>query len=308
MYHSFLIHSSADGHLGCFHCISFWSTHCFPAQQDVPGSNYTFPMPVLDSVIFPCEEGWAPKNWCFWTVGLKKTLESPLDCKEIQPVHSEGDQPWDFFGRTDAKAETPGLWPPHAKNWLIGKDSDSGRDWEQEEKGTTEDEMAGWHHWLDGHESEWIPGVGDWQGSLVCCGSWGCKESDTTEQLNWTELMVPGTEETGGLPSMGSHRVGHDWSDLATAAAWLLLVVMVFKIRCHILLIEFPLHSIRTLKSAESIINISHKCQWDEISSLLSGDTWEPCDRCADEPKVTRRRTLARAGIAPLGSICRSTI
>ena len=114
-------------------------------------------------MVFPVvmygSESWtvkktAPKNWCFWTVVLEKTLESPLGCKEIQPVHSEGDQPWDFFGRNDAKAETPVLWPPHVKNWLIGKDSDAGRDWGQEEKGTTEDEMAGWHHWLDGRESE----------------------------------------------------------------------------------------------------------------------------------------------------------
>ena len=135
-----------------------------------------------------CEEGWAPKNWCFWIVLLEKTLESPLDCKEIQPVHSEGDQPWDFFGRNEAEAETPVLWPPHAKSWLVGKDSDAGRDWGQEEKGTTEDEMAGWHHRLDEHESEWTPGVGDGQGGLACCHSWGHKESDTTEQLNWTEL------------------------------------------------------------------------------------------------------------------------
>ena len=98
-----------------------------------------------------CEESWVPKNWCFLTVVLEKTLESPLDCKEIQPVHSEGDQSWVFSGRTDAKAETPILWLPHAKSWLTGKDSDAGRDWGQEEKGTTEDEMAGWHHWLDGH-------------------------------------------------------------------------------------------------------------------------------------------------------------
>ena len=126
-------------------------------------------------------------NWCFWTVVLRKTLESPLDCKEIQPVHSEGDQPWDFFGRNDAKAETPVLWPPHAKSWLIGKDSDAGKDWGQEEKGMTEDEMAGWHHWLDGCESEWTPGVGDGQGGLACCDSWGHKESDTTEWLNWTD-------------------------------------------------------------------------------------------------------------------------
>ena len=133
-----------------------------------------------------CEESWALKNWCFWTVVMEKTLESPLDCKEIQPVHPKGDQPWDFFGRNDAKAETPVLWPPHANSWLIGKDSDAGRDWGQEEKGTTEDEMAGWHHWLNGPESEWTQGVGDGHGGMVCCNSWGCKESDMTERLNWT--------------------------------------------------------------------------------------------------------------------------
>ena len=108
----------------------------------------------------------------------------------VQPVHSKGDQSWVFFGRNDAKAETPILWPPHGKSWLIGKDSDAGRDWGQEEKGTTEDEMAGWHHRLNGHEFEWTLGVGDGQGGLVCCNSWGCKESDTTEQLNWTELAA----------------------------------------------------------------------------------------------------------------------
>ena len=104
------------------------------------------------------------------------------------PVHSKGDQPWDFFTRNDAKAETPVLWPPHVKTWFIGKDSDAGRDWGQEEKGTTEDEMAGWHPLLDGRESEWIPGVGNGQGGLVCCDSRGRKESDTTERLKWTEL------------------------------------------------------------------------------------------------------------------------
>ena len=105
-------------------------------------------------------------------------------------VHSEGDQPWDFFGRTDAKAETPVLWPPHAKSWLIGKESDAGRDWGQEEKGTTEDEMAGWHHWLDGRESQWTLGVGEEQGGLVCCDSWGHKELDMTEWLIWSDLIV----------------------------------------------------------------------------------------------------------------------
>ena len=127
------------------------------------------------------------EDWCFWTVVLEKTLGSPLDCKEMQPVHSE-DQPWNFFGRNDAKAETPVLWPPHVKSWLIGKDSDAGSDWGQEEKGTTENEMAGWHHWLDGHESEWTLGDGDGQGGLACCDSCGLKESDMTERLNWTEL------------------------------------------------------------------------------------------------------------------------
>ena len=130
------------------------------------------------------------KNWCFWTVVLEKTLESPLDCKEIQPVHPKGHQSWVFTGRTDAKAEILVLWPPHAKNWLIGKDSDAGRDWRQEEKGTIEDEMAGWHYRLDGHEFESTPGVGDGQGGLACCDSWGRKESDKIDwtELNWTEL------------------------------------------------------------------------------------------------------------------------
>ena len=137
-----------------------------------------------------CEESWAPKNWGFWTVVLEKTLESPLDCKEIQPVYSE-DKPWDFFGRNDAEAETPVPWPPHVKSWLTGKESDAGRDWGQGEKGMTEDEMAGWLHWLDGRDSEWTPGVGDGQGGLACCDSWGCKEPDMTERLNWnwTELL-----------------------------------------------------------------------------------------------------------------------
>ena len=106
------------------------------------------------------KENWAPENWCFWTVVLEKTLESSLDSKKIQPGHAE-DQPWDFFGRNDAKAETLVLWTPHAKGWLIGKGSNAGRDWGQEEKGMTEDEMADWHHGFDGRESEWTPGVGD---------------------------------------------------------------------------------------------------------------------------------------------------
>ena len=149
---------------------------------------------VFPVVMYGCER-WTVKKAEHWRIDAfelwcwRKTLESPLDCKEIQPVHSEGDQPWDFFGRNDAKAETPIFWPPHVKSWLIGKDSDAERDWGQEEKGTTEDEMAGWHHGLNGRESEWTPGIGDGQGGLAYCDSWGRKESDTTEQLNWTELV-----------------------------------------------------------------------------------------------------------------------
>ena len=133
------------------------------------------------------KESWALKNGCFWTVVLKKTLESPLDCKEIQPVHPKGNQSWIFIGRTDDEAGAPILWPPDVKSWLIGKDPDAGKDWRREEKGTTEDEMVGWHHWLEGDEFEQVPGVGDGQGSLVYCSSWGHKESDTTEWLNGTE-------------------------------------------------------------------------------------------------------------------------
>ena len=161
-----------------------------------------------------CEEGWAPKNWCFWTVVLEKTLESPLDCKEIQPVHSKGDQSWVFFGRCSlefhAKAETLILWPPHAKSWLIGKDSDAERDWGQEEKGTTEDEMAGWHHWLDGREFEWTPGVGDGQGGLACCNPWGHKESDMTGWQNWTELTLIFSFIFPSAPSSVVYTLGWD--------------------------------------------------------------------------------------------------
>ena len=122
------------------------------------------------------KECWVPKN--FWTV----------DFKEIQPVHPKGNQSWIFIGRTDVEAEALILKLPDAKNWLTGKDPDAGKDWGQEEKGMTEDAMVGWHHWHNGCESEWTPGVGDGQGGLACWDSWGRKESDTTERLNWTEL------------------------------------------------------------------------------------------------------------------------
>ena len=141
------------------------------------------------------KESWALKNWCFWTVVLEKTLESPLEYKEIQPVHPKGDQSWMLIVGTDVEAETPILWPPDAKSWLIWKDPDARKDWGQKKKGMTENEMVRWHHRLDGCESEWTPGVGDGQGGLACCNSWGHKKSDTTERLNWTEmncLNLPG--------------------------------------------------------------------------------------------------------------------
>ena len=158
------------------------------ANKDMSSQGYGFSSGHVWIWELDCEESWTPKNWCFWTVVLEKTLESPVDCKEIQPVHPKGDQSWVFTGRTDAEAETLILWPPHAKSWLVGKDPDAGRDGGRRRRGTTEDEMAGWHHQLNGHEFEWTSGVGDGQGGLACCNSWGHKESDTTEQLNWTEL------------------------------------------------------------------------------------------------------------------------
>ena len=154
------------------------------AHKDILGS-YGFSSSQVWMWELDYKESWAPKNWCFWTVVLEKTLENPLDCKEIQPVHLKGNQSWIFIGRTDAEAEVPILWPPD-ENWLIGKDPDSGKDWRREEKGTIENEMVGWHHRLNGHEFERALGVDDWQVSLAWCSPWGCKESDTTERLNWT--------------------------------------------------------------------------------------------------------------------------
>ena len=141
-----------------------------------------FPVVIYGCDSWDYKESWVPKNWCFWTVVLEKTLESPLDFKEIQPVHPKGNQSWIFIGRTDAEAETPIFWPPDVKNWLVRKDPEAGKDWRQEEKGTTEDEMAEWHHWLDGHEFEQTSGVSWW----------------------WTG-------RPGVVRSMGSQRVGHDW-------------------------------------------------------------------------------------------------
>ena len=137
------------------------------------------------------KESWVPKNWCFWTVVLEKTLESPLNCKEFQPINLKGNQSWIFIGRTDAEAESPILWPPNVKNQLIGKDPDAGKDWRQKEKRAIEDEMVGWHHWLTGHEFEWTPGDSEGRGSVACCRPCGRRVGhDWVTDLNATELVI----------------------------------------------------------------------------------------------------------------------
>ena len=163
---------------------------CYFANKGPSHQSYHFSSSHIWMWKLDYKEGWRLKNWCFWIVVLEKTLESPSESKEIQPVHPKEDQSWIFIGRTDAEAETPILWPPDAKNWLIWKDPDAGKDWKQEEKGMTEDEMVGWHHWLYGHEFEQALGDGDEQGSLECCSPWGHKQSDMTEQLNWTDRTI----------------------------------------------------------------------------------------------------------------------
>ena len=153
------------------------------ANKGLSSQSYGFSNSHVCMWALDHKEIWVLKKWCYWTVVLEKTLKSPLDSKDI---NLKGNQPWIFIGRSDAEPEILILWPPDAKNWLIGKDPDAGKDWRWE-KGTAEDEMVSWHHWLDGHEFEQAPGVGDGQGSLACCSPWGHKELDTTERLNWTE-------------------------------------------------------------------------------------------------------------------------
>ena len=145
-------------------------------------------------------ESWALKSWCFWTVVLEKTLESPLDCKEIKPVHPKRNQSWIFIRRSDAEAETPILWPPDVKSWLIRKDPDAGKDWGQKEKGATEDKMVGWHHWLNGHEFEQTPGDSEEQASLVCCSPWGLQRV-RHEWLNNTHIPSFGSPSSPANPS-----------------------------------------------------------------------------------------------------------
>ena len=163
--------------------------HSF-AHKSLSSQSYGFSSSHVWMWELDYKESKALKNWWFWAVVLEKTLESLLDSKEIKPVNPKGSQSWLFIGRTDAEAEAPILWPTDAKNWFTGKDPDAGKDWRREEKGTTEDEMVGWHHQFNRHEFEQAPGVGAGQGRLVCCSSWGCNELDTTEWLNWTRRYM----------------------------------------------------------------------------------------------------------------------
>ena len=189
-FYSLEYHTMRVVSLSGYVCNWFANMHaCVLMTKARPVKAMVFPV-----VMCGCES-WTIKKAEHWRIDafelwLKKTLESLLDCKEIKPVHPKGNQSWVFIGRTDAEAETPILWPPDAKNWLIWKDPDAGKDWMQEDKGMAEDEMVGWHHWLTGHEFEQAPRVGDGQGSLMICAPWGRKESDVTEQLNWTDACV----------------------------------------------------------------------------------------------------------------------
>ena len=153
-----------------------------------------------------CKESWTLKNWCFWTVLLEKTLESPLDFKEIKPAKPKANQSWMYIGRTDAEAAAPIFWPPHVKNWLIGKDPDAGKDWRQEEKGTTEDEMVGWYYWLDGHGFEQTPSVGDGLGGLVCWSPWCHRVYNWVAELNWTFDCVDDKKTTENSSRDGNTR------------------------------------------------------------------------------------------------------
>ena len=174
--------------------LACWKKSCDQSRQHIKKLTkvHLVKTMVFPVVTYACEsldhkESWALKTWCFWTVVLERTLESPLDCKEIKLVNPKGNQSWIFTGRTDAETEAPVLWPPDVKNWLNGKDPDAGKDWRQEEKGMTEDEMVGWHHWRDGHEFEQALGVGDGQRGPACYSPWGRKET----WLNiWTELCI----------------------------------------------------------------------------------------------------------------------
>ena len=160
------------------------------ANKGLPSQGYGFSSSHVWMWVLDSKESWAPKNWCFWTVVLEKTLESPWTARRSNQSVLKEISPGCSLEALMLKLKLQLLWPPDAKNWLIWKDPDAGKDWRQEEKGTVKDEVVGWHHRLNGHGFGWTLGVGDGQGGLVCCGPWGCKQSDMTERLNWTEPNV----------------------------------------------------------------------------------------------------------------------
>ena len=191
LFYSLQYHTKRDVSLSGYVCNWFANMHaCVLMTKACSSQSHGFSRSHVAVQVLDYKESWVPKNWCFWTVLLEKTLESPLDCKEIQPVHPKGNKSWTFVEMSDAEAETPILWPPDAKSWLIGEYPDAGKDWRQEEKGMAEDEMLGWHYQLKGHEFEQAPGVGDGQGSLMFCSPWCRKESDVSERLNWTDACM----------------------------------------------------------------------------------------------------------------------
>ena len=238
-------------------------------------------------VMYGCEswtiKSWVPKNWYFWIVVLEKTLESHLDCQEIQPVHSKGNQSWIFIGRTDTEAETPKLWPLDARNWLTGKDPDAGKDWRWEKKGTTENEMFGWHHWLNGHEYEQAPGVGDGQGSLAYCSPWGHKESDMTEWLNWTECSH--SQRLPYVLPLCNHNNGHTrLLENSEALIWRTishLFVPIVSIDASILFFPLLENMLSNPQNIEDFWRV-----WDEITLL---HTSRPSRNVASELRVSKK-------------------
>ena len=187
------------------------------AYKDLFSQSHGFSSSHVQMWELDNKKGWVPKNWCLGTVVLEKTLDSPLDSKEIKPVNSKENQPSIFTERTDAEVEAPIIWPPDVNSWLIGKDPDAGKDWRLEKKGVTEDEMVGWHHWLNWHESKQTQGSGERQGSLAYCSPWGHKELDTTEGLNnnndKTVWVILGRVVSEGPSRMVTFEQTPEWSE-----------------------------------------------------------------------------------------------
>ena len=258
------------------------------ANKGPPSQSYDFSSSQVCMRELEYKENWAPKNWCFWILVLKKTLESPLDCKKIQPVDPKGNQSWIFIGRTDAEAETPVLWPSDAKNWLIRKDPDAGKDWRQEEKRMTEDKMVGWHHQFHGHEFEQARGVGDGQGSLVCCSPRCCRVGHNwmTEPKN--KIYFKKWKEN--KHKAGLHQVG-GWGSSPFPSADVVTGTISYSAHSHFLgqMWDFLFLDEETGRLAggqASLSSYSHKWwNWTSISGRnLQVETGWPT--CLDVPRI----------------------